>query len=204
MDEKIVYLFDEQGRFNGMRILVGTDKDTETGEWIIPENATEAPMELSYKEHYIIKWDGEKWDYIEDPNSPPMHIVEQTPTEHYELPLSETKAEKIRYFKSIRDKKEVDPIEVNGALFDYDDKSRDRLYIARQALEDMGGGEAGILWTTADNKRIKMTVKDFAAVNSAAAIRSNQLHVKYNTLKEAVNECLTNEEVSAVVWEEND
>lgn len=47
-----------------------------------------------------------------------------------------------------------------------DDKSRDRLSIARQALTDAGGGE--IVLTTADNQRVSMTITDFAAINGAA------------------------------------
>jgi hypothetical protein len=100
--------------------------------------------------------------------------------------------------KSIRDTKEVEPIQTDKGLFDYDDKSRDRLAIARQALTDNGGGE--IVWTTADNQRVSMTIADFAAINGAAAIRSNALHIKYNEYKERVNAAMNASEVRAVVW----
>lgn len=112
--------------------------------------------------------------------------------------LEEAKTAKINELKSIRDFKEVEPVQTSKGIFDYDDKSRDRLYIARQALTDAGGGE--IVWTTADNQRVSMGIADFAAINGAAAVRSNSLHIKYNELKQRVNAAQTVEEVEAIHW----
>ena len=64
------------------------------------------------------------------------------------------------------------------------------------------GGTGTILWTTADNQRVPLGVADFAAINAAAAERSNALHVLYNELKTQVNECETVEEVEAIHWPE--
>ena len=114
--------------------------------------------------------------------------------------VDEAKAKKISELKGIRDAKEVEPVQTDKGLFDYDDKSRDRLAIARQALTDNGGGE--IVWTTADNQRVSMTIADFAAINGAAAVRSNALHVKYNELKEQVTAAQTKEEVEEIHWPE--
>ena len=116
--------------------------------------------------------------------------------------LDEVKAQKISELKSIRDVKEVEPIRTDKGIFDYDDKARDRLYIARQALTDNGGGS--ITWTTADNERVDMTIADFAAINGAAAVRSNALHIKYNELKTQVNAAQTVEDVNAIVWNEGE
>lgn len=120
----------------------------------------------------------------------------------YVPPLEDVKAAKITELKGIRDTKEVEPIRTEKGLFDYDDKSRDRLAIARQALED-ASGTGTIVWTTADNKRVPLGVADFAAINDVAAIRSNSLHVLYNELKERVNAAATNEEVEAIIWPED-
>ena len=120
----------------------------------------------------------------------------------YVPPLEDVKAAKIAEFKSIRDTEEVEPIQTEKGIFDYDDKSRDRLAIARQALTDAGGAGT-IMWTTADNQRVPMGVVDFAAINGAAAMRSNSLHVLYNDLKTQVNACETVEEVEAIVWPED-
>ena len=114
--------------------------------------------------------------------------------------LEDVKTAKINELKGIRDAKEVEPVQTDKGLFDYDDKSRDRLAIARQALTDAGGGT--IVWTTADNQRVEMGITDFATINGAAAVRSNNLHVKYNELKVRVNEAQTVEEAEAVVWGE--
>lgn len=115
--------------------------------------------------------------------------------------VEEAKTAKIGELKGIRDTKEVEPIRTDKGLFDYDDKSRDRLYIARQALTDNGGGS--ITWTTADNQRVSMGIADFAAINGAAAVRSNALHIKYNELKQWVNACESVEEVKTIVWPED-
>lgn len=112
--------------------------------------------------------------------------------------LDDHKAEKITEFKSLRDAAEVTDIEYNGNTYDYDDKSRERLAIARQALEDAGGGS--IVWTTADNQRVEMSVADFAGINAMAAARSNALHVKYNDLKSQVQAAETQDALDAIVW----
>ena len=136
-------------------------------------------------------------------NSTQKGIIEDK-GEYYEViavpapSLEEVKAQKIAELKSIRDTKEVEPIQTDKGIFDYDDKSRDRLFIARQALTDAGGGE--IVWTTADNQRVSMGIADFAAINGQAAMRSNALHVKYNELKESVKKAKTAEEVNAIQW----
>ena len=113
--------------------------------------------------------------------------------------VDEAKAKKISELKGIRDTKEVEPVQTDKGVFDYDSKSRDRLAIARQALTDNGGGS--ITWTTADNERVDMEIADFAAINGAAALRSNELHIKYNELKTQVNACDSVEEVEAIEWD---
>ena len=156
--------------------------------WLLPANCTwEEP--LTDKEGYKIKWNGEAWEYEEIPVPPKP----EPPT------LEEVKEQKINELKSIRDFKEVEPVQTSKGIFDYDDKSRDRLAIARQSLEDNPSVES-IVWTTADNQRIAMTIADFAEVNSMAAYRSNQLHIKYNELKAEVNAAQTVEEVEAITW----
>lgn len=115
--------------------------------------------------------------------------------------IDRAKASKIAEFKALRDSEEIADIEYNGNVYDYDDKARERLQIARQALVDGGAEDANIVWTTADNQRVTLTVQDFAGINSAVAYRSNSLHVKYNELKEQINACETVEEVEAISWD---
>lgn len=141
----------------------------------------------------------ERWD--EKPQG--YYTVEEWQKLHPapEPTLDEVKAAKIAELKSVRDMKEVEPVTTGNGIFDYDDKSRDRLQIARQALTDAGGAGT-IVWTTADNQRVPLAVSDFAAINGAAATRSNELHITYNELKQRVNAATTADEVKKIVWPE--
>lgn len=115
--------------------------------------------------------------------------------------LDEVKTEKLSEFKRRRDAEEVENITYNGHPYDYDQKSRERMHNARQALQDSGKANASILWTTAENERVPLTIADFAAINTLIAERSNALHVKYNSLKERVNAAETVEDVGKIKWE---
>lgn len=186
---KTVYGYDHDGKYTHDLILDNTDKAPVTGAWLIPAGytATKPPAE---KEGFDRVFINGAWEYVEIPEPP----APPEPT------LDEAKAAKISELKMHRDTEEVADIQTEKGLFDYDDKSRDRLAIARQALED-AGGKGTITWTTADNQRVPLGVSDFAQINGAAATRSNELHIKYNALKEQVNACTTVDEVEAIEWE---
>ena len=113
--------------------------------------------------------------------------------------LDELKQAKLVELKSTRDSLEVEPIEYNGNLFDYDEKARDRINAAIISLELLGA-DASLSWTTADNKEAVVTANDLKMVIANVAIRSNELHVKYRRLKEQVNNATTVDEVNAIVW----
>ncbi len=202
---KTVYRFTKEGFFAGEKILDEfTDKNPETGEWILPENTTDVPMELPYKEGGAPYWNGKKWVYSDDSEGllPKEEDREETQKlEGSSENLDFLKTKKIQELKSIRDVKEIEPIEVDGSLYDFDDRSRDRLMIARRALEDAGVPDATITWTTADNQRVKATIATFAAINGAAAKRSNKLHIRYNELKNLVLGCATIYEINAIEWD---
>ena len=124
---------------------------------------------------------------------------EFVPEPPYVPPLEDVQAAKIAELKTIRDNKEVEPIRTDKGLFDYDDKSRDRIQAAIIALN--AGGH--IDWTLADNTNVTVTNLDLENVVRAVAVRSNTLHVIYRQLKEQVMAAETNEEVEAVVWPED-
>lgn len=111
--------------------------------------------------------------------------------------FGELKAQKLTEFKSMRDTKEVEPIEYNGNLFDFDEKARDRINSAIIALDITG---QSIEWTSADNTNVAVTAQDLRNIIAAVALRSNALHVKYRNLKEQVLACSTAEEVAEIVW----
>lgn len=94
---------------------------------------------------------------------------------------SETKNRVIEQLKLVRNVKELEPIPYNDILFDADKDSLDRMDKARKLLED--NNQPYILWTTADNDRVPVSVEDFKGINTAIAMRSNDLHIRYNELK---------------------
>ena len=102
-----------------------------------------------------------------------------------EEPLEVLRQRKITELKYQRDIAEVQPIEYNGNLYDYDDKARDRINAAIIALSLQGEG-ATIDWTTADNQDVKVTANDLRMVIAAVAVRSNALHTAYRATKEKV------------------
>ena len=124
--------------------------------------------------------------------------------EYYEVveivvTLDEAKASKIAELKAIRDAKEVDDIQVNGYLYDYDEKARERINAAIIALDLTGGT---ITWTLADNTDTEVSANTLRYVIAMVAQRSNELHVKYRHLKERVENATTKEQVEAIVWDE--
>lgn len=118
-------------------------------------------------------------------------------TPPYVPPLEEIQEQKIAKLKAKRDEEEVKPIEYQGNRYDYDDKARDRINAAIIALDITG---QSIEWTTADNTNVTVTAQDLRNIIAAVAIRSNELHVKYRSLKEQVLACATAEEVAEIVW----
>ena len=118
-------------------------------------------------------------------------------TPPYVPPLEEAQATKLSELKSTRDTLETEAIEYQGSHFDYDDKARDRINAAIIALDITG---QSIEWTTADNANVTVTVNDLRNIIAAVAVRSNELHVKYRNLKEAVLACTTADEVAEIVW----
>ena len=105
---------------------------------------------------------------------------------------------KIAELKYQRDIAEVQPIEYNGNLYDYDEKARDRINVAIAALGDTGS----ISWTTADNKEVTVTGVDLRSVLIEVAKRSIMLHKAYRAAREKILNATTKEEVEKVVLNE--
>lgn len=123
-------------------------------------------------------------------------IVEKPPEP---IDIEALKTAKIAEMKAERDNREVQDIEYNGKMFDYDDKSRERLTLSRQALED--NKTESILWTCADNTLATLTLEDFKAINTLSATRSTQLHEQYNKLKLLINSLETEEQIKEVTFD---
>ena len=163
-----------------------------SGNWQIPAKCTtiEVIPEKEGFDRYFNKAE-KKWYYVEIP------VPEAPP----EPTLEEVKEQKLMELKMKRDSEEVALIEYNDHLFDYDDKARERMLIARTSLED-NPSVTSIKWTTADTPEtdVDMAISDFAAINSLASQRSDTLHKKYRGLKEQVNSAATKEAVAAIEW----
>ena len=119
---------------------------------------------------------------------------------HDEEPLENVKQRKIMELKRQRDTAEVEPIEYNGNLYDYDEKARDRINAAIIALDVQGEG-AKISWTTADNEDAEVTAQDLRMIIAAVAVRSNALHTAYRVAKAQVEAAVTADEVRVVCME---
>lgn len=136
----------------------------------------------------------------------PLSITEETLASlgievvHEEEPLESIKERKIESLKMQRDKAEVEPIEYNSNLYDYDEKARDRISAAIIALDVQGAG-ASIDWTTADNADTPVTANDLKMIIAAVAVRSNKLHTAYRAAKEKVEVATTAAEVETVTLE---
>lgn len=124
------------------------------------------------------------------------HIVEKPPEK---IDIEVLKKFKIAEMKAERDNREVQNIEYNGKLFDYDDKSRERLSLARQSLED--NDIDSITWTCADNTLATLTLEDFKTINTLSATRSTQLHEQYNKLKVLINSLAIENDIKAVTFD---
>ena len=135
----------------------------------------------------------------------PLSITEETLASlgievvHEEEPLESIKERKIESLKMQRDKAEVEPIEYNSNLYDYDEKARDRISAAIIALDVQGAG-ASIDWTTADNADTPVTANDLKMIIAAVAVRSNKLHIAYRVTKEKVEAATTAADVEAVIF----
>lgn len=116
---------------------------------------------------------------------------------HEEEPIENVKQRKILVLKRQRDTAEVEPIEYNGNIYDYDEKARDRINAAIIALELQGEG-ATIEWTTADNADTPVTANDLKMIIAAVAVRSNKLHTAYREAKAQVGRCATAAELEAI------
>ena len=113
--------------------------------------------------------------------------------------LEEVKTSKKNALKWERDRRETLPITYKDKSFDYDDKARERMRIAQQALED--NNIPSQMWTCADNSITELTVADFKALNTLAAQRSGQLHEQYNKLKVYIDTLKIIEAIEAVTFD---
>lgn len=215
-----VYKYNDNGEYIGTEEALLDPLETEQQEkevYLLPGNATfTAPP--AEKEGFARVWTGESWQEVEDHRGTkywlpgegygtPAHemkelgpLPEGATTTAPEKTLDELKADKLEALKAERDTKEVELIEYNGHLYDYDDKARDRINAAIIALE-LAGAEASLEWTCADNTDATVTAADLRNIIAAVAVRSNTLHIAYRTAKTTVEAAESKEDLEAIVLE---
>lgn len=152
-----------------------------------------------YKNNYDLDAYSQAAEWCNDNNATIEDKGDYYEVVEFVVTLDEAKASKIAELKAIRDAKEVEDIQVNGYLYDYDEKARERINAAIIALDVTGGT---ITWTLADNTDKEVSANDLRYVIAMVAQRSNELHVKYRNLKERVESATTKEQVEAIVWDE--
>lgn len=188
MGTKKVYIYsDDNKEYIESLILDDSDKSP-SGKWNIPGFCTEIEPPIE-KEGFLRVWNGSNWEYKEIPKEP----IEPEPS------LDEIKEAKIAEMKAERDYREVQNIEYNGKVFDYNEKARERLSRAQQYLED--NSLPSIMWTCADNTLSLLTIQDFKNLNTLAATRSAELHEQYNKLKVYINGLTSTDEVKSVTFD---
>ena len=153
------------------------------GQIISKGQYTSAAMWCNKNKHYICSVDGQ---YIirkvQDPS------------------LEELKLSKIEQLKEIRNSKEQAPVEYKEKLWDFDSKARDRIVAASTALE-VNTDIVSISWTAYDDTSADLTITDLKNIIAVAAVRGNDLHTQYRVLRDAVNNCTTEEEINSINWE---
>lgn len=180
-----LYYYDDNGYYSAMSEAFLDPLETELqGKevWLIPPHATTIKPPSSVDGH-IIKFNGKTWELEKMPDPDP------DPEPEPELTLEDLKILKIKRLKIERDLREVDKIVYNDNIFDFDDKARERMRIARADLLFSNVSER--LWTCADDKVVSLSVLDFDNINSLAATRAEQLHFQYRKLKIVVQQCET-------------
>lgn len=217
---KYVYKYDEKTKeYLGKAEALLDPLETQLQQkeiYLLPADATFSAPTL--QEGYLSVFKEGAWENIEDNRGKEYWLQDDaygTPAHKMEtlgaLPadavfsppqktLEQVKQEKIIELKIMRDTAEVEPITYQGYSFDYDSKARERISAAIIALE-VAGASASLIWTTADNKDVKVTASDLRGIIAQIALRSDKLHTAYRKAKEKVETATTKEEVENVVLE---
>lgn len=115
--------------------------------------------------------------------------------------LDEIKSEKIAELKSNRDRNEQDYFVYDGHRYDNDHNACLRIDGTVEAA-NVAGDDFEIDWTDYDNNEVTLDKAGLQGLVVARALHSQACHKQYREKKEAVNEALSAEEISAIVWEE--
>lgn len=118
-------------------------------------------------------------------------------------PLELAKKEKWQEMKVIRNQKEQAGLPYMGKVLDVDALSMQRIVILVQAAQTAinQNQKFSINWTTKDNSEVLLTAQDVVGIPVAFAQYNDKLHVKAQSLKEAIYKAETLEEIEKFSWE---
>lgn len=122
-----------------------------------------------------------------DRNGNPIYVWVDAPA----LTLDECKYKKYAEIKQARDKAEEEPLPFKETLFDFDQRSRERLLFAIAAGEPSP-------WTDYYNKVIDLTASDIEELSKIIKARTQEIHVRYNLLKRQIETAKTYEELEII------
>lgn len=135
------------------------------------------------------------WDYFPETGTISPHV----------LSLEEIKDAKKYKMKEMRDIEEVSGFMYREKKFDSDANSMKRLSSAIDAARSaatLGIVNFKIEWTCANGYgTIELLPNDFVMLPITIANAGNALHMKYRNKKAEIENCISEEEVDAIVWE---
>ena len=117
-----------------------------------------------------------------------------------EAPLSFFKDRKIKEIKLIKKTKENEGICFKDKVFDSDERSLQKLNCVLETAKNTDN--FNINWICKDNSTILLNVDDIKGLISAFSYRFNEITLKYNELKEKINNSNNKDEINSINWEE--
>ena len=125
-----------------------------------------------------------------------------TPQPAPEPTFEELKEAKRKAINAERDLRETQGFSYNGALYDCDQRSVDRIFGA--SLAAIHAKEVGSLffidWTTADNQVVTLNATQVMELANSLALHAGQLHETARELKALVGAATTKEQLDGIVW----
>lgn len=103
--------------------------------------------------------------------------------------------------KNLRNFYEESSIEYNGNRYQFDSKSRQRLYAAQEQFNSMTNtfiSNNTIFWTTENNEEVEITKEDINNIISLGNKRILEVHQKYKEAKEKLEQADTEIKINEI------
>jgi hypothetical protein len=191
-----VWEYDNNNILIGYRELNFKDRSPISGNWQIPAKCTtiEPPEE---KDGFVIVFNPstKTWDYRkenEEVRKTGKYYTENEPLDHVQK-------NRLKSFKNHRFVNESEPLEYNGHIYDFDERSRERFMMAYISLDDKDLFNA-IDWFDMNGNLVTLHKEDIVNIFKLGLERSTKIYQFYKEMKKKVMECKTAEEVTNLKW----